>query len=78
MYRRECPGKPRDRLHATVLRKQDELLKKIAGIMGRGVGTVHRRLYRMEREGPEDRHDNKSPDRPRLLNPEQERTITAP
>ncbi len=75
MYRRERPGKSRDRLQAAVLRKQDELLKKIAGMMGRGVGTIHRWLSRMEREGPEGRHDNKSPGRPRLLNPEQERTI---
>ena len=75
MYRRERPGKSRDRLQAAILRKQDELLEKIAGMMGRGVGTIHRWLSKMESEGPESRHDNKSPGRPRLLNPEQERAI---
>ena len=75
MYRRERPGKSRGRLQAAVLRKQDELLEKIAGIMGRGVGTIRRRLFRMECEGPEGRHDNKSPGRPRLLSPEQEKAV---
>lgn len=45
--------------------------------MGRGVGTVHRWLVRMEREGPEGRHDGKSPGRPRFLSSEQERTVEA-
>ena len=69
------PGKSRDRLQAAVLRKQDGLLEKIVGMMGRGAGTIHRWPSRMGREGPEGRHDGKSPGRPRLLNPEQERTI---
>ena len=75
MYRRERPGKSRDRLQAAILRKQGRTLGKIARVMGRGVGTIHRWLSRMEREGPDGRHDGKSPGRPQLLNPEQERTI---
>ena len=75
MYRRERPGKSRDRLQAAILRKQGRTLGKTARVMGRGVSTIHRWLSRMEREGPDGRHDGKSPGRPRLLNPEQERTI---
>ena len=74
-YRRERPGKSRDRLQAAVLRKRGRTLKEIARTVGRGISTVHRWLYRMEREGLERRHDTKSPGRPRLLSPEQERTI---
>ena len=43
--------------------------------MVRRISTVHRWLYRMERKGPRGRHDGKSPGRPRLLNPEQEKVI---
>ena len=43
--------------------------------MGRSVSTVHRWLSQLEREGPDGRHDGKSPSRPRLLTPEQERLI---
>ena len=75
MYRRECPGKSRDRRQAAILRKQGRTLERIARVMGRGVSTTHRWLSRMEREGLDGRHDGKSPGRPRLLNPEQERTI---
>ena len=75
MYRRERPGKSRDRLQAAVLRKQGRALWKIARIMGRGVSTTHRWLSRMEREGPDGRHDGKSPGRPRLLNSEQEKVV---
>ena len=64
MYRRERPGKSRDRLQAAVLEWQDELFEKIAGMMGRGVGTIHRWLSRMKREGPEGRHDDRSLGRP--------------
>ena len=74
-YRREHPGKSRDRLKAAVLRKRGRTLGKIARIIGRGVGTVHRWLSRMEREGLDGRHDGKSPGRPRLLNPDQEKAI---
>ncbi len=74
-YRREHPGKPRDRLQAAVLRKRGRMLKEIARTIGRGISTVYRWLYRMEREGTEGRHDTKSPGRPRLLSPEQECTI---
>lgn len=74
-YGRERPGKSRDRLQAAILRKQGRTLWKIARVMGRGISTIHRWLSRMEREGPDGRHDGKSPGRPRLLNPEQERTI---
>ena len=41
-YRRERPGKSRDRLQAAVLRKLGRTLEKIAHIMGRGVSTIHR------------------------------------
>lgn len=73
-YRRERPGKSRDRLQTAVLKKRDIMLKEIARTVGRGTSTVHRWLYRMERKGLKSRHDTKSPDRPRLLNAEQERT----
>ena len=75
MHRREPPGKSRERLQAAVLRKQGRMLEKIARVMGRGVSTIHRWLSRMEREGPDGRHDGKSPGRPRLLNPEQEKVV---
>jgi len=75
MHRREPSDKSKERLQVAILRKPDELLEKMADMMGRGVGTIHRWLSRMEREGPEDRNDNKSPGRPRLLSPEQERAI---
>ena len=47
MYRRERPGKSRDRLQAAVLRKRGRTLWKIARVMGRGVSTIHRWLSRM-------------------------------
>lgn len=75
MYRRERPGRSRDRLQAAILRKRGRTLEGIARIMGRDISTAHRWLSRMGREGPDGRHDGKSPGRPRLLNPEQERTI---
>ena len=74
-YRREPPGKSRDRLQAAGLRKRGRALGMIARIMGRSVSTVHRWLSRMGREGLDGRHDGKSPGRPRLLNPEQEKAI---
>ena len=74
-YRRERPGKSGDRLQAAVLRKLGRTLEKITRIMERGVSTVHRWLSRMEREGLDGRHDGKSPGRPRLLNPDQEKAI---
>ena len=75
MHRRECPGKSRDRLQAAVLRKQGRTLKGIAYIVGRGICTIHRWLSRMECEGLEGWHDGRSPGRPQLLNPEQEKVI---
>lgn len=75
MHRREPPGKSRDRLQAAVLRKRGKTVEKIAGIVGRHSSTVHRWLYRMECEGPDGRHDRKSPGRPRLLTPEQEGAV---
>ena len=75
MHRCEKPGKFRDRLQAAVLRKHGEKIWRIAKIVGRNPSTVSRWLRRMECEGPEARHDNKSPGRPRKLDPEQERTI---
>lgn len=75
MYRRERPGKSRDRLQAAVLRKRGRTLKEIARTVGRGISTVHRWLSRMGCEGLERRHDAKSPGRPRLLNAEQEKAI---
>ena len=74
-YRREYPGKSRDRLQAAMLRKRGRMLKEIVRTLGRGISTVHRWLYRMECEDLECRHDTKSTGRPRLLGPEQERTI---
>lgn len=75
LYRHERPGKSRDRLHAALLRKRGMILKDIFDAMGRGIGTIYRWLFRMEREGPECRHDAKSPGRPRLPNPEQKKVI---
>ena len=64
MYRCECPGKSRDSLQAAVLRKQGRTLEMMAYTMGRGISTTHRWLFRMGREGPDGRHDGKSPGRP--------------
>ena len=75
MHRREKPGKSRDRLQAAVLRKRGKKVAWIAKIVGRHSSTVSRWLRRMECEGPEARHDNKSPGRPRKLDPEQEGAI---
>ena len=75
MYKRERPGKSRDRLQVAVLRKRSVKIEAIAEIVGRHSGTVSRWLHRMECEGLEGRHDGKSPGRPRKLDPEQERTI---
>ena len=75
MYRREPPGKSRDRLQAAVLRKRGETVEQIADMVGRHFSTVHRWLYRMERDGLECRHDRKSPGRPRFLTPEQEGVV---
>ena len=74
-YRREPPGKSRDRLQAAVLRKRGKMIVEIVTISGRHPSTVHRWLYRLEREGSEGRHDRRGPGRPRLLTPEQERLI---
>lgn len=75
MYGRERPGKSRDRLQAAVLRKQGRMLERIARVMGRGISTARRRLSGMKREGPDGRHDVERPGRPRLLSPEQEKSI---
>ncbi len=75
MHRREPPGKSRDRLQAAMLRKRGKMLAEIAAISGRHPSTIHRWLCRLEREGPEGRHDRWGPGRPRLLTPEQERLI---
>ena len=75
MYRREPPGKSRDRLQAAVLRKRGEMAEQIADMVGHHSSTVHRWLYRMERDGLEYRHDRKSPGRPRFLTPEQEGAV---
>ncbi len=74
-YRREYAGKSKDRLQAVVLRKRGRVLKDIARILGRGISTIYRWLYRMERKGLEHRYSTKSPCMPRLLSPEQECTI---
>ena len=74
-HRCEKPGKSRDRLQAAVLRKRGNKVAQIAKIVGRHSSTVSRWLRRMECEGLEARHDNKSPGRPRKLNPEQERAV---
>ena len=74
-YRREKPGKSRDRLQAAVLRKCGRTLDDISKIIGRNASTVHRWLFRLKCKGLEHRHDKKSPGRPRNLTPEQERMI---
>ncbi len=74
-YRRECPGKSRDRLQVAVFRKRGCVLKEIGCTIGRGISTVYRWLYRMECDDPKSRYNTKSSGRPRLLSPEQERTI---
>ena len=75
MYRYERPAKSRKRLQATALRKLGKTIKEISDILGRGAGTIHRWLFKMEHEGLESRYDSKSPGRPRSLNREQERLI---
>ncbi len=75
MHRREKPGKSRDRLQAAALEWRGKKVEWIAKIVGRHSSTVSRWLRRMECEGLEARHDNKSPGRPRKLDPEQEGAI---
>ena len=75
LYKREKPGKSRERLQAALLRKKGKILKEIACALGRGVSTIYRWLYSMEHEGVEHRHDRKRPGRPRTLNPTQEKAI---
>ena len=75
MYKREKPGKSRERLQAALLRKKGKILEEIAVILGRGVSTIYRWLYKMDHEGVEHRHDRKRPGRPRTLNLEQEKAI---
>ena len=75
MYRHERPAKSREQLQAAALRKIGKTIKEISNILGRGVGTIHRWLFKMEHEGLESRYDSKSPGRPRLLNREEERLI---
>ena len=75
LYRHERPGKSRERLQAAALRKLGKTIKEISSILGRGVGTIHRWLCKIEHEGLEGRYDSKSPGRPRLLNREEERLI---
>ena len=59
VYEREKFGKSRDRLQAALLRKEGNILKEIARIMGRGISTIYQWLYRMQNEGVESRHDHK-------------------
>ena len=75
MYKREKPGKSRERLQAALLRKEDNILKEIARILGRGISTICRWLNRMQSEGVGFRQDHKSPGRPRTLTPAQEKSI---
>ncbi len=75
MHRREKPGKSRDRLQAAVLEWRGRKVEWIAKIVGRHSSTVSRWLRRMECKGLEARHDNKSPGRPRRLDPEPERAV---
>ena len=74
-YRREPPGKSRDRLQAVMLGRRGEAVEHIADMVGRHFSTVHRWLYRMDHDGLECRHDRKSPGRPRFLTPEQEGAV---
>ena len=75
MHRREPPGESKDRLQAAVLGKCNKMIGEIADIVERHPSIVRRWLRRMELEGPEGRRDRKSPGRPRLLEPEQERAV---
>ncbi len=74
-YRRQPHGKSGDMLQAAVPKKRGKMIVEMAPISGRHPSTVHRRLSRMEREGPDDGHDGKSPGRPLLPSPEQEKAI---
>ena len=75
-HRHEPPGKSGDGLQAAVPRKRGKMLAEIATLSGRHhPSTVHRWQHRLEREGPDGRHDRRGPGRPRLLAPEQERPI---
>ena len=60
MYRHEHPDKSSDSLHAAVLRKRGRVLKEMARTFGRGISTVYRWLFRIERQGLECKHDTKS------------------
>ena len=75
-YRHEPPGKSRDRLQAAILRKRGEMIVEMATISGsHHPSTIHRRLHRLEREGPDVRYDRWGPGRPQSLTPEQEHPI---
>ena len=71
----EKSGKSRDRLSAAILWKLGKTIKEIAKTTGYGASTIYRWLRRMDREGPDSRHDRKSPGRPRKLNSEQYQAI---
>lgn len=70
-FRREKPGKSRDRLQAAVQRKKGRGVDAIAAQLGRAQGTISNWLRRLHDRGPEGRHDRKSPGRPCRLSREQ-------
>ena len=60
-YRKESPGKSRDRLQAAVGRKKGKSESVIAAQLGRSHGVISEWLNRLQSEGLEGRYDRKSP-----------------
>ena len=77
VYRKQRPGKPRDRMQAAVERKKGKSECAIAVQLGRSQGVISEWLNRLQEEGLEGRYDRKSPGRPRKLTGEQQERAKA-
>ncbi len=71
-YRKEPPGKSRDRLQAAVGRKKGKSESVIAAQLGRSQSVISEWLNMLQSEGLEGRYDRKSPGRPCRLTKEQQ------
>lgn len=76
-YKKEPPGKSRDRLQAAVMRKRDKSQAYIARHLGRAQSVISDWLHRIHDEGIGNLHDRKSPGRPCRLSAEQQDKVKA-
>ncbi len=76
-YRKEPPGKSRDRLQAAVGRKKGKSESAIATQLGRSQSVISEWLNRLQSEGLKGRYDRKSPGRPCRLTKEQQEQAKA-